>query len=48
MEIRVNFFCVKYCFWVIEDKFCMFMKRIFFDLIDCFILEFFEGDENRV
>jgi len=48
MEIRVNFFCAKYCLRAIEDKLCMFMKRILFDLIGRSILELPEGDENRV
>jgi len=48
MEIRVNFFCAKYCLRAIEDKLCMFMKRILFDLIGRSILELPGGDENRV
>ena len=46
MEIRVNFFCAKYCLRAIEDKLCMFMKRILFDVIGRFAVQLPEGDEK--
>lgn len=48
MEIRANFFCVKYCLRAIEDKLCMCLKKILFDVIVSSALKLPEGDEKGV